>query len=140
MNSFGGDADEIAPASPMRALSVRQPWAWLLANGYKDVENRCWPTNHRGRFLIHAAGQPDRVYTARFAHLLDGITLPHEFDYGGVVGVATLVDCVSHSSSPWFCGPYAFVVTDARPVAFVPLSGRLNFFSVAHPGISLSAA
>jgi hypothetical protein len=33
----------------LRALSLRQPWAWLVANGYKDIENRSWRTNHRGR-------------------------------------------------------------------------------------------
>ena len=26
----------------MKALSIRQPWAWLIVNGYKDVENRTW--------------------------------------------------------------------------------------------------
>jgi hypothetical protein len=31
------------------ALSVRQPWAWLIVNGYKDVENRSWTTHYRGR-------------------------------------------------------------------------------------------
>ncbi|MCG0445699.1 ASCH domain-containing protein [Pseudomonas aeruginosa] len=39
----------------MKALSIRQPWAWLVANGHKDIENRDWATSFRGRFLIHAA-------------------------------------------------------------------------------------
>ncbi len=38
----------------MQALSVRQPWAWLIVAGYKDVENRGWATKYRGRILIHA--------------------------------------------------------------------------------------
>lgn len=29
----------------MAALSIRQPWAWLVVQGYKDIENRDWPTN-----------------------------------------------------------------------------------------------
>ncbi len=37
------------------ALSIRQPWAWLIINGYKDIENRSWPTNYRGTFFIHAS-------------------------------------------------------------------------------------
>ena len=35
-------------------LSVRQPWAWLIVHGYKDIENRTWPTRHRGDTVIHA--------------------------------------------------------------------------------------
>jgi hypothetical protein len=39
----------------MKALSIRQPWAWLILNAGKDIENRDWPTHFRGRFLIHAS-------------------------------------------------------------------------------------
>lgn len=39
----------------MIALSIRQPWAWLILNGWKDIENRDWTTRVRGRILIHAA-------------------------------------------------------------------------------------
>ena len=38
----------------MKALSVHQPWAWLIVNGIKIVENRSWSTEFRGRFLVHA--------------------------------------------------------------------------------------
>src|SRR3990167_9411398 len=40
---------------PMKALSIRQPWAWLILHAGKDIENRGWPTSFRGRFLIHAS-------------------------------------------------------------------------------------
>jgi ASCH domain len=38
------------------ALSVRQPWAWAIVSGYKDVENRSWPTNYRGTYLSTPVG------------------------------------------------------------------------------------
>jgi hypothetical protein len=38
----------------MRTLSIRQPWAWLIVNGHKPVENRDWATSFRGPVLIHA--------------------------------------------------------------------------------------
>jgi hypothetical protein len=38
----------------LKAISIRQPRAWLIVNGYKDVENRIWAANVRGRVLIHA--------------------------------------------------------------------------------------
>ena len=39
----------------MKVLSVRQPWAWLIAIGCKTIENRTWSRNYRGRILIHAS-------------------------------------------------------------------------------------
>lgn len=45
----------------MKALSIRQPWAWLIVAGYKDIENRSWPTNFRGRVYIHASRKFDEV-------------------------------------------------------------------------------
>jgi len=33
----------------MKALSILQPWAWLVVNGHKDIENRTWGTGFRGR-------------------------------------------------------------------------------------------
>ena len=38
----------------MKAISIKQPWASLIAHGIKDIENRSWRTNYRGRVLIHA--------------------------------------------------------------------------------------
>src|SRR5690348_2447825 len=39
----------------MKALSIRQPWAWLILHAGKDIENRDWSTRFRGQVLIHAA-------------------------------------------------------------------------------------
>jgi hypothetical protein len=38
----------------LKAISIRQPWAWLIVNGYKDIENRIWAAKLRGPVLIHA--------------------------------------------------------------------------------------
>ena len=45
----------------MKALSIRQPWAWLIVCGHKPLENRSWPTPYRGPLLIHAAKGMARV-------------------------------------------------------------------------------
>lgn len=42
-------------AEPPRILSVRQPWAFAIARGWKPIENRSWPTDYRGPLLIHAS-------------------------------------------------------------------------------------
>ena len=44
----------------MKALSIKQPWAWLIVNGFKDIENRTWRTKIRGEFLIHAGIEADK--------------------------------------------------------------------------------
>lgn len=40
----------------MKTLSIRNPGAYLVAFGVKDVENRSWKTNYRGELLIHSSG------------------------------------------------------------------------------------
>jgi hypothetical protein len=45
------------PMNTIKALSIRQPWAWLIVQGDKDIENRS--TTYRRRVLIHAGKQPD---------------------------------------------------------------------------------
>ena len=126
----------------MRTLSIRQPWAWLIVNGHKPVENRDWSTDYRGRFLIHA-GQHlvKRDFWKTRDQLLDelGIEVPHFLDlnYGGIVGVATLVDIVTEHPSPFFTGPYGWVLKDARPLPFVEHKGQLNWFDTPRSLIPL---
>ncbi len=124
----------------MKALSIRQPWAWLIAHGYKDVENRTWKTNFRGEFLIHAGKRFDEdgyMHVLRALHrgiydfsLLTDLPNPHQFQSGGIVGRAEIIDCVTEYDSPWFSGAYGFVVRNAKPLDFRPYKGRLGFFKV----------
>lgn len=116
------------------ALSIRQPWAWLIANGWKDIENRDWPTRFRGRFWIHAGkGMTVEEYEdcADMAeHCIIPVTLP-PFELlwrGGIVGTAELVDCVEDHPSYWFCGRYGFVIRNAATTKFMPCKGALGFF------------
>ncbi|EGZ6857670.1 ASCH domain-containing protein [Cronobacter sakazakii] len=120
----------------MKALSIRQPWAWLIANGYKDIENRSWRTNYRGPVLIHAsAAMPtwsDWVAALEIHQKFSPPDSPYpdreRFNRGGIVGVATITDCVDKSPSPWFFGPKGFTLTDAKPLPFYPMKGKLSFF------------
>lgn len=115
----------------MKALSIQQPWAWLIVMGYKDIENRSWPTIFRGSFLIHAAKKFDYIgYNWLMSQMRLAIPEPHQYKRGGIVGMAQIIDCVTYHNSPWFFGPYGFVLTNTRPVPFIPLRGRLGFFEV----------
>jgi hypothetical protein len=113
----------------MKALSVSQPWAWLIVQGHKDVENRSWPTTLRGRFLIHAPKGFDRV---SYEGLSQTMELPpaDQFERGGIVGAVDLVDCVRTHPSKWFSGPWGFVLSSPEVLPFRPLLGCLGFFDV----------
>jgi hypothetical protein len=120
----------------MKALSITQPWAWLITNGYKPLENRTWNTEFRGEFLIHASKGFDKK---GYAFVRDSfpeidLPLPNQFERGGIVGIADLWDVATASSSPWFFGPFGFCLRDARPLPFTPMLGRLGFFEAGHPG------
>ncbi|MFM0163850.1 ASCH domain-containing protein [Paraburkholderia sediminicola] len=117
----------------MKALSIRQPYAWLIVNGHKDIENRTWQTRFRGRVLIHAGvTYPKRDYADDFEAFSRryGSYPERESMLGGIVGVATITGCVDKSDSEWFFGPYGFTLTDAKPLPFVQCPGRLGFFDV----------
>jgi len=117
----------------LKAISIRQPWAWLIVNGYKDVENRVWSANLRGRILIHAGlSKQDTphealTYIKRRYRVAD---LPATFETGGIVGLAEITDCVEHHRSKWFQGPFGWVLTNARRLPFKPCRGQLKFFTL----------
>ena len=115
------------------ALSIRQPWAWLIVNGWKNIENRTWPTRFRGRFLVHASsGMTRNEYDACRLFMLGFTTLElppmGALERGGIVGEVTLLDCVKQHHSEWFCGPWGFVLSDSKPLPFVRMKGELGFF------------
>lgn len=131
-----------APPSPTplqpRALSLTQPWAWLVANGHKDIENRKIGFSHksfRGEFYIHAtvAESPvDHAHATALAHSR-GIELPRPGDLqrGGIIGIARIVDIVRAGArhSFWhFPEQFGFIVADARPLPFVACRGALGFW------------
>lgn len=116
----------------MKALSIRQPWAWLIVHGFKPVENRSWPTSHRGAMLIHAGQVFDVEGLQSVLHIFPELRsrLPQQYDLGGIVGRAQLRDCVQQHPSRWFTGPYGFVMAEPQPLPFVRMPGKLSFFDV----------
>ena len=114
------------------ALSVRQPWAhWIVfgdptgdhdpSASFKDIENRTWSTDYRGPLFIHASKgvEPSdkRLVAARGMNL------------GGIIGVVDLVDVIDETDpravSPWWLGPFGLVLSNPRPLAFMPCRGTI---------------
>lgn len=115
---------------PTVAISIRQPWAWAIVHGQKDIENRSWATRFRGPVLIHASKTYDAWATETIQRLCPTFLGRPDVHLGGIVGVAEIVDCVTAHDSLWFDGPYGFVLRNARPVPFLPCRGQLGFFDV----------
>jgi hypothetical protein len=120
----------------MKALSIRQPWAWLIANGHKDIENRTWKHPFTGNFQIHASkGLTEQEYKDAIAFVKKfnpalAVQIPEmeKLPLGGIVGIARITRCVFRSKSPWFVGPFGFVLEDAYPLPIVKCRGALGFF------------
>jgi hypothetical protein len=121
------------------ALSVRAPWWWAILHLGKDIENRDWRTNHRGRILLHAGKwwndeevDGDLVDIAFIRGKEWSCDLAKmRASCGCIVGSVEIADCVSSSKSPWFFGRYGFVLKN--PQVFenpIPFRGALGFFRV----------
>lgn len=128
---------------PERALSIRQPWLWAIINAGKRHENRSWSTKFRGPVCLHAAkGMTGSEWDDAMDFIDDAFPVAiasklgrrasavnsTDAKRGGILAVADIVDCVDRSDSPWFFGPYGFVLDNVRPVAFIPCRGALGFF------------
>lgn len=127
----------------MKALSLRQPWAWLLVEGIKPVENRRWNTRYRGRFYVHAAkGMSRGEYEdceGFCAGLWSGRLPPfEELVRGGIVGSVELTDVLDKPSGIAVSGArrwqmphqYGFLVREPRRIPFVECKGALSFWRV----------
>ncbi|OSQ49639.1 MULTISPECIES: hypothetical protein [Thalassospira] len=110
---------------PRIALSIRQPWPHHILFDGKPVENRSWLTRFRGSFLIHASATFDGKAAERREFTAEHPDSP----LGGIVGMATITDCVTSMHSEWFFGPYGFVLVNPTPLEFVPCKGKLGFFT-----------
>lgn len=119
----------------MKALTILQPWAEMIARGVKRVENRTWRTPHRGPIAIHVGKSliwMDRENAAEWPERY-GVALPQagELTFGAIIAVAELVDCVRVEDLPddlrghaWAFGPWCWVLRDVRRVEPVPCMGK----------------
>lgn len=130
-----------------RALSVRQPWAWLIVNGFKPFENRDWSAGNPARcwlgkqlarcspmtILVHAAqGMTNDEYDQAY-FMAKGdydITLPPMKDLprGGIVGVVNVVRWHDERQPMAFSFGSGIELECGQPREFLPCKGALGFF------------
>ena len=140
----------------VKIISVRNPWAYLFVAGHKDVENRTWRTSYRGRLLIHASlGADPENFMPKQREWLEfaGIVIPDDLPRGAIVGSVNLSGVVGQqrdnsgtttgqdgtTTSPWFEGPYGFLMTDAvefeKPIQW---RGQLGIRDYTGPALDIN--
>lgn len=148
----------------MKAISIKQPWASLIVEGVKDIENRTWkcPEKYIGqRVLIHASKTCDKhnwnALNERQKKCLRGTELYHlstiELPYSAIIGSVEIVNCVINYPSIWAEESYYIPCYDryddddpskiiynwvlANPIKFpqpIPAKGKLSFWD--YPNIN----
>lgn len=75
----------------MKAITIHQPWAWLVATGRATMNARHWSTDYRGKLAIHAATSVDLDVVAALKDC--GVPVPADLPTKAFVAVVDLVDC-----------------------------------------------
>ena len=72
----------------MKVLTIKEPWATLIIEGYKHYEFRSWKTNYRGKILIHAGMSLEYDMLEKFKDY------NLAYSKGAIIGEAELVNCI----------------------------------------------
>ena len=126
----------------MKTLSVRQPWASLLVSGLKDIENRTWAPNYKGRILIHASSTKvpknfaDRIIfdvnnEIENEQMFGNFPEYEDLEYSAIIGYVTVNGDCDDSTSVWAVPvEHQWHIEDAyifdEPIRGI--KGKLNLF------------
>jgi len=124
----------------MKVLTIKQPFATLIAEGLKEYEFRTWKTKYRGELLIHAGLGVDNKAMKKYEHL--GL----EFPSGCIIAKCNLTDCVYvdeniremlQEKNPLVYGSiikhtelkgYGFRLENVKKIKPINIKGKLSFW------------
>lgn len=125
---------------PMKAITIKQPWATLISEGIKEYEFRTWNTNYRGKILIHAGLSTDKKA------LIDMENYNLEYLNGYILAEAAIEDVIivdkafkeylkeknyivyKNIIDSNFNG-YAFKLTNIKKIIPIPAKGKLSLWN-----------
>lgn len=127
----------------MKVISIKEPFATFIKDGYKKIETRSWKTNYRGELLIHASG---KNIVKDFLTNDYAVSLTNELNmnYGNIICRGNLVDCVymdedflklikknekEFNLGFYEFGRYAWIFEDIEPIYPIPAKGKLNIWN-----------
>ena len=129
----------------MKVLTIKQPFATLIAEGIKEYEFRTWKTKYRGEVLIHAGKGIDKKAMEKYNHL------NLEYPSGCIIAKATITDCVKIddemrillknkksivydnivNNTEW--NGYGFKLENVEKINPITASGKLSFWEYDYP-------
>ena len=127
----------------MKVISIKEPFATLIAKGIKKIETRSWKTNYRGELFIHASGKQLAKEFIKNDFVLDLIK-NMDVNYGNIICKCNLVDCIymdegflnyinqnqiEYNLGEYKLGRYAWIIEDVEPIYPMPAKGRLNIWN-----------
>jgi len=129
------------------ALSLWQPWATLIAQGYKHYETRGWYTKYRGELLICAAKKKlPKDFYCRLSIKLHGDLyklMQEDCPRGVAIALVDLVDCIKMTPDfitqqsekelllgDWKPGRYAWKLENVRSINNFPVKGQQGIFQI----------
>jgi len=108
----------------MKAISLYQPYASLIASGKKTIETRRWATRYRGDLLIVSTRKP----------VVDGLPC------GKALCIAEVFDCVpmqpaheAQACCKWYSGAWAWLLRDIRSIEPFGVKGGRGFYDIKIP-------
>lgn len=127
----------------MKVLSIKEPYATLIASGNKLIETRSWKTNYRGELFIHASGTKLAKEYLTNQYVLNTIK-DLDMNFGNIICKVNLVDCIymdqkfidyiKQNSNEYYLGlyelgRYAWIFEDVEPIAPIKIKGKLNIWN-----------
>lgn len=127
----------------MKVLSIKEPYATLIASGKKLIETRSWKTNYRGEIFIHASRTKLAKEYLTNEYVLSLITNLN-LNFGNIICKANLIDCVymddnflnkiklntkEYNLGLYEKGRYAWIFEDVEPIYPIPAKGKLNIWN-----------
>lgn len=125
----------------MRVISIKEPFASLIAHNIKKIETRSWKTNYRGEIYIHASlTKSDLNNRDELLKLVEKL----ELKPGYILCKATLIDCVymdddfidkiKNNHIEYICGyyeigRYAWILDDVELIEPIAAKGRLGIWN-----------
>lgn len=127
----------------MKVLSIKEPFATLIANGKKKIETRSWKTNYRGEMFIHASGKTlakEILSNDYIKNIIKNMSM----NYGNIICRCNLVDCIyvdekclkeiKQNSNEYLLGDYkigryAWIIKDVTLIHPIPAKGQLNIWN-----------
>lgn len=104
----------------VKAISLKQPWASLVASGEKTIETRKWPTTYRGDVLIVSSKSPNIAPAGQALAIVEIV------DCRPMTKADEVAACCQVYPRAW-----SWVLRNARPVEPFPVKGKLSFYDVA---------